>query len=212
MRTWLLTASLLVATASNAHAMGAYSVLGISAWSTDGAAALLTRDSSSSGTVGTSHDYLLVDATGQVTLFAFTRTQDPATRHEQVSEAQCEKEVSALRAALKTHKLAGITLDPAQCKTEARDVVTVSRAAQAVVARSAFTAATAKPNARELAALAVQHDDADHLAEADGGGVFAATDKLVITLTGMNGDDTTPAHAAVFAKGKRVVDDLRSTP
>jgi hypothetical protein len=192
-----------VAAPRPAQAMGRYTTLNVVAWSADGSAALVLRSTTSSGTAGEARQYALVTAgEAKPASFVFFDTTDPEAPKQTVAAKSCEAAAVALVKALTVHHFKGVAVDRARCKTADRQVVAVSPEA-ALVASLAYVAAPKAHDAtpRETAAaaaLAVQDGDA-----------LALSDKLVLVLFGENGNDSKPAHGAVFAGGKKVVEDLR---
>src|SRR3954470_3398851 len=92
MRTLLAAALLLAALASRAHAMGVYITVTLVAWNTDGTAALVTRDTSSSGAAGSSHEYLIVTADTDPVAFSFDDTTDEAgPASQKITAATCAR-------------------------------------------------------------------------------------------------------------------------
>lgn len=186
MRLAVLAALALVAIPTSAHAMGGYTTLAVVAWSDDGNAVLLTRDSSSSGTVGSTHSYLLI-GTGDTApaVFTFDDTQDPDTAAQKVDVGTCQDDADKLRASLADKGFRGVKIRSDRCKRD-RAVVSISKAASKRVARSRPTGAP---------------------------GVFTATGALIVIVGGENGDDSPGAHAMVIEAGESgpavLVDDLR---
>jgi hypothetical protein len=186
MRLAVLAALALVAIPTSAHAMGGYTSLAVVAWSDDGSAVLLTHDSSSSGTVGSTHSYLLIGAGDTApAAFTFDDTQDPDTVSQKVDVATCQDDADRLRNALADKGFRGVKIRTDHCKSD-RAVVSISRAASKRVAKSRPAGAP---------------------------GVFTATGVLIVIVAGENGDDSPGAHAMVIEAGESgpavLVDDLR---
>ncbi len=204
----LLFASLLVggllAVATPAHAMGVYIVLDVVAWNADGTAALVTRSDSSSAEAGASYDYLIVTTTDKTPAsFTFTNTRDPDKTTEHVTAATCGKTATAFTAALAKHKFKGVTAKTNQCKVARREVVVIDKDANKVAKDAAAAGAAGSSRAvASDAAIKAENSNGD-------GTAVTANGQLVIVLSGANGDGSAPAHAAVYAAGTRVIEDLR---
>jgi hypothetical protein len=211
------TTAAMLAAARPAHAMGTYITLEVVAWNKDGTATLVTRATGSSGTAGTTLDYFLVTATAKTAAkFTFFDTTDPDKATQHVDAKACATSADALAKVLADKQFTGVTADKAQCKSAARNVVTISadaaRDAKATLVAppiaNSHRTATRQQTAGWAAAEAEQRDIKQRAP--DGADVFAKTDALVLVLYGGNGDDSFPGHAAVYAGGKRVIEDLRS--
>jgi hypothetical protein len=189
--------------ATLALAMGYYSDVTLAAWSSDGAAALVTRDTSSSGTAGNTHTYVVVTTSGE-TEFTFDDTQDPDKAGQKVSVASCRKQAGELGKALAAGGFKGVRIDADRCAGK-RDVVTITADAQrAVEASWVALPVSRQPTQREQLAL----DVAKGIGR-EGLDVATTTGKLVLVFWGENGDSTGPAHASAFAGTTQVVEDLR---
>jgi hypothetical protein len=195
-----------------ASAMGGYVTLQLIAWSSDGNAALLTRDSRSSGTVGSTHEYLLVTARSATPLvISFDDTQDVETRAQKIDPATCVRSAEALQRALLAARFRGVMVQPARCR-DTRAVVSLLPEAGRLVASSwVAKPARREPTPREAAAW-----DAVKLAQLDPDeaiDVASLAGSLVIVLYGENGDSSPLAHATVLSvtqTGSQIlVDDLR---
>jgi hypothetical protein len=185
LRALVIATILLVA--SSAHAMGVYITHELVAWNDDGTAALISQTTSSSGTAGMTHAYILVSADGSKPLVvSFDDTQDPDATTQHVDEIACGKAVDTLHYALVAHRFSGVNLRKEQCKA-ARDVVALTPATMTDVASS------------------VQQLGDGNLASKSGA--------LILVLSGENADSSRAAHVKVFKSGKAglavVVDDLR---
>ena len=178
--------------ASRAHAMGVYITFNLVAWSSDGSSALLVRDEASSGTVGSSHGYVLVSATDKPVTYMETDTLDPDKATEKVTPAICKKTGEDLSKALAAKKFKGVDVKAGGC------TATVS----ADVAKAAKASITDKPKAGspgEAAIKLVNYSSPNAPTQA-----ALTSGKLVLVLYGDNGDSSTPAHVDVLvpaAKG-----------
>ena len=183
-----LVVAMIVLAANQAHAMGVYINHELVAWNDDGTAALISQTTSSSGTAGMGHVYILVSADGSKPLVvSFDNTMDPDTATQHVDELACGKAVDTLHYALAARRFKGVNLRKEQCKG-ARDVVAVTPAATADVTSS------------------IQHV---------GDGILASrSGALILVLSGENGDSSQPAHVAVYKPSKAglvaIVDDVRA--
>src|ERR1700733_7626112 len=122
----VVVASLLFAVSGSAHAMGVYVTFSVIAWNADGSSALLTRDTSSSATAGTTHDYILVSAADKTpVVFTFSDMQDPDTATEHVDHDACVRAAGALEKVLTAKRFKGVAVKGEHC-TAKRDVVVVS--------------------------------------------------------------------------------------
>jgi hypothetical protein len=213
MRSLVLAVSMVAALATRASAMGSYVQYGVVAWNADGTAALMTETSSSSGTEGSGFRFIVVgarDAAPYTT--SFDDTQNPDDRHQKIDVRTCIANAAALKRTLATHRFRGVTVRASHCKTD-REVVAIDLKAAATMEsshvgdltqRRATTALDLRIEAAVTRALGDIPVDAD---------VVSLTGALVIVLSGVNGDESFPAHAAVISatqtSAKIVVEDLR---
>jgi hypothetical protein len=202
---------LILLISSPAHAMGRYVQLGLIAWNADGTAALFTRESSSSGTVGATFEYVLVAAgASEPLVVSFNDTQDGDTRAQKVDQAACIRAAVTLQRALVAKRFRGVVVQQARCR-DTRGVVGVLPEASRLVDGSWI----AKPVHREPTARETASWEAAKLMQLgdEGSDVASLTGSLVVVLYGVNGDNTPLAHATVLEvtrDGPRVlVEDLR---
>jgi hypothetical protein len=201
----IFVALALVLAAAPAHAMGVYRHLDVIAWSSDGASALLARDTTSSGQVGQSRDFLVVsakDAAGEGVEVTFTNTLDGDTAIEHVDPLACVDAAQTLTRALAAKKFKGVAINASACATAARDVVMIGDDAARVAASSWIAApAHAHLSKREAAARAatklVLGDASDFPAS-----VAATSGRLYLVVWGINGDDSTGARASAVRPTK----------
>jgi hypothetical protein len=192
---------LLVLVATPAQAMGRYVGLDLLAWSPDGASALIVRTESSSGQAGSKTDYVLVTADDPRPVVAvFSDHLDPERATEHVDRAACQRAADELQRALVARKFRGVTIRRERCKLAARNVLEVGpdavEAAGSWVAHPRLRAPSALETASWEAAKTIVGDAGD---EAD---VAATTGKLILVFSGVNGDNSGPAHAAAFSPTK----------
>jgi hypothetical protein len=181
-----------------AYAMGRYVNLELRAWNADGSAALVARTETSSGTVGTTHTFILVAAGAQPREFTFDDTQDGDTAVQKVDRASCLRAADALSRELATKRFR-VTIRRAACDGD-RGVVTVPLA---TLRESVDSMLTAPPNGPASPRQTAMWDAAKAVVGGDLSNVVVAAKSgaLVVVLWGENGDSSGPAHATVVDKG-----------
>lgn len=196
-----------------ANAMGRYVDLHLVAWNTDGTAALFTRTESSSGTAGMTQELILVGLRETDTLtVSFDDTQDPDQRQQKVDRATCERNAATLRRRLTAARFRGVAIRAGHCRTDRQVVSIAPLTSQALEASRIPDLSTVRPTtARELA---IESTVIAALGEFPEGAEVASIDgALVVVLSGVNGDESGPAHALVIARtptGAALLgDDLR---
>lgn len=198
MRSLLLPAAAAVATlavSAPAHAMGRYVTLELIGWNADGTAVLLSRTESSSGTVGVTHQVILVGSRDpKPFVVSFDDTQDSDSRAQKIDVATCRANTRALGKALAAHRFTGAQVFPSRCKSD-RDVFSLrtqtrSAAIGDLTQRPPIDAREAKVEELLVGALGQLPADAD---------VESLTGDVVLVLDGVNGDESGPAHASVIA-------------
>ena len=177
----LLLAAAIIAIPSAAHAMGVYVDIHVVAWNADGTAALLTRNSSSSGTVGKTQQFVLVGVGDKAAQgFTFDDTQDPDQPTQQVDAAACAKDAATLTKALAARHFKGVKVRADHCKSD-RAVVTVT-AAETRRATASKVADLTAPKAKAVHDAIVQALGA--LPDGDDNEYFSASGKLIVAGTG----------------------------
>jgi len=175
---WLVIVALVAAPAS-AHAMGAYIELDVAAWNADGSAVLLTRTTTSSGTVGASHEYLLIGvADTEPLVVSFDDTRDPDVAAQQIDRATCMRNAARLKKALTARHFRSVMIRAERCSSD-RVVVQPSRSAPPPARRSTV--------------------DLPALGAVPAGDVLTATGKLIVVLHGDNDDGTERRYATILA-------------
>jgi hypothetical protein len=213
----------LMAVATPAQAMGVYVNFDVVAWNDDGTSAIVSRDTSSSGTTGSTHAYILVSAGEPPALVVrFTDLQDPDKQTEHIDRAACTKAAAAFATALGARRFHGVTVTAAACGTAARDVVRIDATAARLAALAWVATPAARPATdREQASAEAARQALGPTSGAGGTGwgvadVASLTGRLILIVTGGNGDSSTMGHLAVYARTKgsvaQQIADLRDLP
>lgn len=187
--------------------------MGIVAWNTDGTAVLLSRTSSSSGTEGISTQYTLVSAADGSRLdLSLDDTQNFDSRTQKVDVATCMRAAQTLKKALADKRFTAITIRPERCKSDRAVVQTGAATSKALADAKVGDLTKRRPaDNRELKVEATLTAALGELpAESD---VESPTGALIVVLSGVNGDESGPAHASVIAAGSALprilIGDLR---
>ncbi len=124
MKHLVLAGSAVLAMSSSAHAMGSDWTADLLAWNTDGSAALIEKQTFRDGDRSTSFAVVVAGAKA-VDLAISSTLREDSKDVEQIAVADCVKAAKQLATAVSSNRVAGITVDADQCKSDRRKVVTV---------------------------------------------------------------------------------------